>query len=251
MSEALWPPAQIDRDHRSAVLPSRHSGRDLPRAEQGRLCRSRHAGDAAARADRAAARSRGDPVADPDRPGCDFGLDLSSGVERLELEGLAARLRIRCRRRLAVRALFLQCGDRADRRHDRANIRPLCVARRAAARLSGASAGQAAAAACRHGRVLGRDVRLHLDADPGRRAAVSYSHPAAALGKADPGRHHGHFLHHRELDEDHSLFRARPVLAPQYGHVGAAAAACGRHQFSRRLAGADTPTDRFYRIAYI
>ena len=36
--------------------------------------------------------------------------------------------------------LFLQRRDRDHRRHDRAHVRPLCMDRRAAARLSGASA---------------------------------------------------------------------------------------------------------------
>ena len=76
-------------------------------------------------------------------------------------------------------------------------------------------------------------------------------HPTAAPGKTDPGRHHGHFLHHRELDQDRSLFCARPVLDPQSRHLGALAAARRRHQLSRHRASAHHPTERFYRIAYI
>ena len=57
--------------------------------------------------------------------------------------------------------------------------------------------------------------------------------------KLDLRRHHGDLLRHSESDEGRAVFRARPVLAAQFGHVCAVAAASrSRAQLRRHLAGA-------------
>ena len=107
-------------------------------------------------------------------------LGLSPRLERLESEGDAAGRGGRRRRRLAVRRLRVRTpmirifvGLIAHRVRAAWSL----IARRPA----GAAAAERAAR-----RVLGRARRLHLDADPGRRAALPDLRAAAAAGEDSP-----------------------------------------------------------------
>ena len=76
-------------------------------------------------------------------PGRDLGVDLSPRLERLESEGAAARLRDRHRRGHAVRQVYVSnAAIELTVGGDRARLRALCVARHVAARLSRTRAGE-------------------------------------------------------------------------------------------------------------
>jgi len=83
----------------------------------------------------------------------------------------------------------------------------------------------------------GRRRSLHVDVDPGRRAALFGLCAAAAAAQNDPGRHHDDLLRADQRHEDRSLPCARPVLDRDARHLGAALAARGGDQLRRHLAG--------------